>query len=321
MPPKADVRRLLKKQQQERNKVAKITHPFAKYDQANRLVCVVCNSHVKSESVWQAHLGSQLHRDNIHKLKELKQQQQQQLKRRATSPSPPKSSTQPSESKRMRLDEEQTRQDIELSQDESDQEQEDEEMGLPADFFDKQEEDKDEDEDIPKEVEETLAASDKKNSKSLPSGFFDDPDEEARVQGTLAPEDQAKADLERDVEMFNEAMMDVTEKSKQVQAEDDETFWEERHLDITREQAKFDSRVQKLKELRQTGQTRMVIDEHYVEEEFENDSGIKTGLKTSVRQVLKSKPTKQVASMFDDEEDEDSDDDDQDDHDWRAQQL
>lgn len=316
MPPKADVRRLLKKQQQERNKVAKITHPFAKYDQANRLVCVVCNSHVKSESVWQAHLGSQLHRDNIQKLKELKQQQQQQLKRRATSPSPPTSSSQPSDSKRMRLDEEQTRQDIELSQDESDQEQEDEEMGLPADFFDKQEED--EEEDIPKEVEETPVATDKKDSKSLPSGFFDDPEEEARVQGTLAPEDQAKADLEREVEMFNEAMMDVTEESKQVQEEDDETFWEERHLDITREQAKFDSRVEKLKQLRQTGHTKMVIDEQHVQEEYDNDDGIKTGLKTSVRQVLKTKPTKQVASMFDDDE-EDSDQ--EDDEDWRAQQL
>ncbi|KAF1804308.1 hypothetical protein V8B55DRAFT_1513020 [Mucor lusitanicus] len=316
MPPKADVRRLLKKQQQERNKVAKITHPFAKYDQANRLVCVVCNSHVKSESVWQAHLGSQLHRDNIQKLKELKQQQQQQLKRRATSSSPPTSSSQPSDSKRMRLDEEQTRQDIELSQDESDQEQEDEEMGLPADFFDKQEED--EEEDIPKEVEETPVATDKKDSKSLPSGFFDDPEEEARVQGTLAPEDQAKADLEREVEMFNEAMMDVTEESKQVQEEDDETFWEERHLDITREQAKFDSRVEKLKQLRQTGHTKMVIDEQHVQEEYDNDDGIKTGLKTSVRQVLKTKPTKQVASMFDDDE-EDSDQ--EDDEDWRAQQL
>ncbi|KAL9538610.1 hypothetical protein MBANPS3_010802 [Mucor bainieri] len=302
MPPKADVRRLLKKQQQERTKVTKITHPFAKYDQANRLVCV-------------------LHRDNIQKLKELKQQQQQQLKRRATSPSPPASSTQPSDSKRMRLDEEQTRQDIELSQDESDQEQEDEEMGLPADFFDKQEEEEEEEEeDVSKEVEDAPVNNDKQDSKSLPSGFFDDPEEEARVQGTLAPEDQAKAELEKDVEMFNEAMMDVTEESKQVQEEDDEAFWEERHLDITREQAKFDSRVEKLKQLRQTGQTKMLIDEQHVEEEYDDsDNGIKTGLKTSVRQVLKSKPTKQVTSMFDDDDEDDEDSDDE--EDWRAQQL
>lgn len=316
MPPKADVRRLLKKQQQERNKTTKVAHPFAKYDQASRLVCVVCNSHVKSEAVWQAHLGSQVHRDNIQKLKELKQQQQQQqqLKRRAPSPPPPTSSAPSSDSKRMRLDEEQDRQDIELNQDESDEEeQEDQEMGLPADFFDKQEE-----QDIPEEVEETPAANDKHDSKSLPSGFFDDPEEEARVQGTLAPEEQAKADLERDAEMFNEAMMDVTEESKQAQEEDDETFWEERHLDITREQAKFDSRVEKLKQLRQTGQTKMEIDQQHMEEDMD-DSGIKTGLKTSVRQVLKSKPTKQVESMFDDDDDDESDEEDE--QDWRAQQL
>lgn len=313
MPPKPDVRRLLKKQQQERKKVTKITHPFAKYDQAGSLVCVVCNSNVKSEAVWQAHLGSQLHRDNIQKLKELKQQQQQQqLKRRASSPPPP-SSEQQSDSKRMRLDDEQDRQNIELSDEgNSDEEQEDEEMGLPTDFFDKQDQ---EAEEIPEEVEQTPV--DDEETNTLPSGFFDDPEEEARVQGTLAPEEQAKADLEKDVEMFNDAMMDVTEESKQVQEEDDETFWEERHLDINREQAKFDSRVEKLKQLRQTGQTKMAIDHQQIEEEYEDEDGIKTGLKSSVRQVLKSKPAKQVESMFDDDDESDEGSDD----DWRAQQL
>ncbi|KAI8637006.1 hypothetical protein BD408DRAFT_425238 [Parasitella parasitica] len=305
MPPKPDVRRLLKKQQQERNKVAKVTHPFAKYDPTGRLVCVVCNSNVKSEALWQAHLGSQLHRDNMQKLKELKQQQ---LKRRATSPPPlassSSSSTQQSENKRIRLEDEQEGQDIEISDDgDSSDEQEDEEMDLPADFFDKQEE-----EEVSKETEDTPTQD------ALPSGFFDDPEEEARVQGTLPPEEQAKADLARDVEMFNKAMMDVAEESMQAQEEDDETFWEERHFDITREQVKFDSRVEKLKQLRQTGQTTMVVDE---EEDVDKDD-IKAGLKTSIRQVLKSKPAKQVETLFDDE---DESDEEESDDDWRAQQL
>ncbi|CEP15138.1 hypothetical protein [Parasitella parasitica] len=317
MPPKPDVRRLLKKQQQERNKATKITHPFAKYDETGRLACVVCNSFVKSEAVWQAHLGSQSHRDNIQKLKELKQQQQQQqqqqqLKRRANSPPPgmESSSTHQSENKRIRVEDDQDRQDIEINDDDgSNDEQEDEDMGLPADFFDKKE-----DEEIPEELEET-PTRDTADSKALPSGFFDDPEEEARVQGTLAPEEQAKADLAKDVEMFNEAMMDVTAESMQAQEEDDETFWEERHLDITREQAKFDSRVEKLKQLRQTGQTSMIVDQ----EEDVDEDGIKTGLKTSLRQVLKSKPAKQVESLFEDEDDES--DEEESDNDWRAQQL
>lgn len=289
MPPKPDVRRLLKKQQTERNKTNKITHPFAKYDETSRLICIVCNSPVKNEAVWQAHLGSIAHRDNIQKLRTLKQQQQQQqqqnLKRRA--PSPPQDTN-----KRIRT---QDTQDIELDEQVQDS-SEDEEMDLPNDFFDN------EDQEIEEVPEEETGV--------IPTGFFDDPEEEARIQGNLAPEEQAQADLERDLEMFNEAMIDVTKEAKQDQDQDDETFWLERHDDISREQEMFDKRVENLKLMRQSGQ---VIKQD--QQEDDNDDEIRLGLKSSVRLLLKSKPVKHVESVFDDDESDSEEED------WRAQQL
>lgn len=311
MPPKsaADIRKLLKKQQSERSTKQKVSHPFAKYDEQGRLICIVCNSPVKNETVWQAHLGSQVHRDNIQKLKALKHQQQQQsLKRKAPSPPPI------SQQKRTRVEEEEDRHDIELDEELEDS-SEDEEMGnaaLPADFFDSGDNtvDSEEEEKI-EEVEEEPV----EENGALPAGFFDDPEEEARIQGTLPPEEQAKLDLDRDVEMFNEAMMEVTQETKQVQEEDDETFWLERHDDISRKQALFDSRVEKLKHLRQAGGSIAAVAEN---KEEKDDDEIVVGLKTSVRQLLKSKPVKQVQSMFDDDEESESEEEEED---WRSQQL
>ncbi|KAG2197618.1 hypothetical protein INT47_006681 [Mucor saturninus] len=291
MPPKADVRRLLKKQQDERNKIKKVTHPFAKYDETSRLMCIVCNSPVKSEAVWQAHLGSLGHRDNIQKLKALKQQQQQSLKRRAPSPPPQEVN------KRVRT---QKMQDIELDEQVSSS---DEEMDLPNDFFDARQE-----EEVMEEVEEVEEEAEEENG-AIPTGFFDDPEEEARIQGTLAPEEQAQADLEKDLAMFNEAMIDVTKEAKEDQDQDDETFWLERHDDISREQEMFDKRVESLKLMRQSGK---VVKQTKPVDEDE----IRVGLKSSVRQLLKSKPVKHTESIFDDDES-----DSEEEEDWRAQQL
>ncbi|KAG2235708.1 hypothetical protein BDF21DRAFT_418995, partial [Thamnidium elegans] len=291
MSSKADVRRLLKKQQTERNKESKVTHPFAKYDETNRLICIVCNSPVKSQAVWQAHLGSTVHRDNIQKLKTLKQQQQQQqqqqsLKRKA--PSPPQQDTKRSRMEEIELDEQ------ESSEEEEEDQDQDQDMGLPSDFFDSAE---------PIEEDEE---EEQENNGSIPTGFFDDPEEEARIQGHLAPEEQAQVNLEKDLEAFNDAMIDVTKESKQEQDQDDETFWLERHEDISREQALLDQRVEKLKLMRQQGQ----LPHH------ETQTNDDMGLKSSVRQLLKSKVVQHTKSMFDDDDESDSEEED-----WRAQQL
>lgn len=54
-------------------KPEKIQNPLAKYNSAGQLMCILCASIVKSEHVWQIHLHSKQHRDNIEQAKKLKE--------------------------------------------------------------------------------------------------------------------------------------------------------------------------------------------------------------------------------------------------------
>lgn len=49
--------------------VKKIDSPLAKYNSAGQLTCIVCNSVVKSEMVWTAHVNGRQHRENVNSLK------------------------------------------------------------------------------------------------------------------------------------------------------------------------------------------------------------------------------------------------------------
>eukprot|EP01137_Pigoraptor_chileana_P015831 Opistho-2@72205 len=49
---------------------SRVTHKFAKYNSADQLVCVLCNSIVKSDALWAAHLQSPKHKENISSLKD-----------------------------------------------------------------------------------------------------------------------------------------------------------------------------------------------------------------------------------------------------------
>jgi zinc finger protein 830 len=47
----------------------KIDSPLAKYNSAGQLTCIVCNSVVKNELVWTAHVNGRLHREKVLSLK------------------------------------------------------------------------------------------------------------------------------------------------------------------------------------------------------------------------------------------------------------
>ncbi|KAG1250202.1 hypothetical protein G6F68_012926 [Rhizopus microsporus] len=237
----SDVRRLFKKQKQERAK--RVEHPFAKYDDTGRLLCIVCNSLVKNENVWPAHLGSSLHRQQIEKLKALKNKR----------PAPEQEQTQ--QAKRTKFE------NISSDEEEDDEEEEHKE-GLPEDFFDQQEEPMEED--IPEPVK----------PNTIPAGFFDDPEQEAKAQRVA--NEQAKLTLEKDLNEFHETMIDVSAETKQLEEEDDETL------------------VEKLKQMRSTGTI--------VQKEQDDDDEMRQELKTNVRHLLAKKQSKSVSSMFDDDE-------------------
>ncbi|CAG8440049.1 13067_t:CDS:2 [Ambispora leptoticha] len=71
-----ELRRLLSSTLSQRQASAststKITHPFAKYEN-NKLSCIVCSSTVKNDTIWNVHLNSAGHKEQLKKLKEIKE--------------------------------------------------------------------------------------------------------------------------------------------------------------------------------------------------------------------------------------------------------
>lgn len=60
----AELRQLMREKAQ--GKVAKrIESPLAKYDEAGKLWCVVCNIVIHSESIWSSHLIEKSHKKVI----------------------------------------------------------------------------------------------------------------------------------------------------------------------------------------------------------------------------------------------------------------
>ena len=52
--------------------VKKIDSPLAKYNSAGQLTCIVCNTIIKSEMVWTAHINGRQHREKVLSLKNAK---------------------------------------------------------------------------------------------------------------------------------------------------------------------------------------------------------------------------------------------------------
>lgn len=68
-----EMRRLMAERKKKNINPKKIDNPLAKYNNTGQLMCVLCNSVVRSEHVWQVHLNSKQHRENVEKAKQLKE--------------------------------------------------------------------------------------------------------------------------------------------------------------------------------------------------------------------------------------------------------
>uniref|UniRef100_A0A023F7V6 Zinc finger protein 830 n=1 Tax=Triatoma infestans TaxID=30076 RepID=A0A023F7V6_TRIIF len=67
-----DLRKFMSAQKRKISEnLKKIESPLAKYLESGILTCIVCNSDVKSEAVWNVHINSKQHRENIAKRKQL----------------------------------------------------------------------------------------------------------------------------------------------------------------------------------------------------------------------------------------------------------
>lgn len=68
-----EMRRLMAERKKKDTKPINIDNPLAKYNSAGQLMCLLCSSVVRSENVWQVHINSKQHRDNVDKAKKLKE--------------------------------------------------------------------------------------------------------------------------------------------------------------------------------------------------------------------------------------------------------
>lgn len=313
MPPKPEIRRLLKQQRSERQKEKRVEHPFAKYNEQDQLVCVVCSQVVKS--AWPVHLTSTVHKQSIARLKAVKQQQS--LKRSA-----PEEANVSSSSKRLRQEEQE---DVM-----AEEEDEDTNNQLPADFFDNAP--ADEEETVQQPATEDDDDNDDRHEVAhqmehkLPQGFFDNPDEEARARREAPPAEQLENRIEQDYAEFQQLMADTAIEADKAQHVEDEELWQDRDDDIFRQQAILDERVAKLKAMRERGlrpSAAMAVDE---QEETAtetvaydaNEQAIRNQMKSGVRKLMQKSSNKAAQSIFDDM---DESDDEEEEDDWRAQQL
>lgn len=67
------MRKLMAERKKKDNKPTKIDNPLAKYNSAGQLMCLLCSSIVRSENVWQVHINSKQHKENVEKAKKLKE--------------------------------------------------------------------------------------------------------------------------------------------------------------------------------------------------------------------------------------------------------
>ncbi|XP_064469353.1 zinc finger protein 830-like [Ornithodoros turicata] len=240
---KNDLKRLMKERKDALCQSTKrINSPYAKYNSLGHLLCTVCSTQVKSETLWATHVLGKTHKENL-----------DQLKRKTSSTTG--QSTEKLEfvcRKRLKSDGEagdpaastcdvpakKTRNANLLSFDASDDEQEgsegkDESSALPSDFFDKPTNNSQEPSSKPK--------GSKDGESSLPEGFFDDPFQDAKARNV-----EYKDPVEEEWEKFQKAIAEETTVSEAIMEEDAEESKVERDIEEIDEQIHNWSRVENL---------------------------------------------------------------------------
>ncbi|XP_056020807.1 zinc finger protein 830-like [Ostrea edulis] len=260
---KEDLRRLMKqKQASTKDTKSRVNHPLAKYNTLDQLVCVLCNTVIKSNILWNAHIQGRQHKERS----ALKSQPgpakppDPGIKRKAEfiEPTPPlkkqkengnsskkskslpsdffDNSSKPSGGQQDSLglasyssDEEEEEVDVKAPSTSSLKSVQLSHPALPADFFDsgvKKEEVKEEE-----EKPRTMA-------DILPEGFFDNPKADAKVRQV-----EYKDKLDEEWEMFQRAIKEENHVSEAIIEEEDEIVNVERNID------EIDDQINRWKEI------------------------------------------------------------------------
>ncbi|XP_074652562.1 zinc finger protein 830-like isoform X3 [Tubulanus polymorphus] len=252
---KDDLRRLMKVHRTEITK--KVEHPCAKYNSLDQLICIVCNSQVKNEKLWNAHLMGRTHKENVAELKRQKEQ--------------PTPESRPSHKRRVSDDgndavTKKTKQNAETTEkaggivslgsydssdndddNENEKDKEDESSPansnqlknqLPPDFFDK---DVQPGSSAEQAVGDELLTKSASMADALPEGFFDNPVEDAKVRQV-----EYKDKMDDEWELFQKAMKEEKLVSEAIIEDEEEHITEERNIEEIDDQMRRWSKVHAL---------------------------------------------------------------------------
>ncbi|XP_066537764.1 zinc finger protein 830 [Hoplias malabaricus] len=301
-----DLRRMMKEKQRER----RIDSPLAKYTSSGRLVCAVCGEHVRSETLWQAHLLSRGHKERVKDLKEGQKGEGEEEKRR-------KEQAKEVLGKRKKGEEKDRQEVVEKKKKKDDEE---EKMGgkgqsdaVPADFFQKKsagaaglsllagqygdDDDDDEEEKGEDDVNKANKSQPSGDAGGLPADFFESakiPSEsvdEQKEENEEKPEpqlpegffddpvkdarvrnvDTPREQMDREWEEFQKEMRFVNSASDAIVAEDDEEGRIERQIDEIDEQIECFRRVELLRAKQEAVQSRTAMQRKKEEREEDEE--------------------------------------------------
>lgn len=254
-----ELRKYMNQHKTKQEKTAKVNSPLAKYNEAGQLTCVLCNSVVRSEAVWNVHINSKQHKENVELAKKLKEKTNNFTT--ATKRSAAEQPEIPTKKIKGILKNSQTK-DSDASY-----------TVIPI---------------APQEKHnKTLDTQEvpKQNDESLPEGFFDDPKLDAKARNL-----EYRDPVEEEWEKFQKEIKEADYESSAIIADDQEEATTERQIQEIDEQMRNWSRVltlekKKVEIISATKTTDMEVEEHDSsnEEELEFDEFLDWRAKKSFR--------------------------------------
>ncbi|KAL2718504.1 zinc finger protein 830 [Vespula squamosa] len=252
-----DLRKAMSEHKKKLEIVKKIESPLAKYPfyylNAGQLMCILCKSIIRNETVWVVHINSKTHKENVILAKKTKLD----IERLST--------TVPSTFKRPGSPSEGNTTNKKIKGILKNPSKPSAQSNLPADFFDNSskqscvtstpinpittqesksslEATDDAESRIHTDVENDVEKEKEKvkdiNQATLPEGFFDDPILDAKVRNV-----EYKDPIEEEWEKFKKEIKEETAQSAQIIADDQEEATTERQIDEIEEQIRYWSRV------------------------------------------------------------------------------
>lgn len=276
-----ELRRLMREKQRQVERQKRVESPFAKYNSAGQLSCVLCNAHIKTEILWQAHVLGKPHKDKVSELKGVQQgagnvpqapRPSSTLKRKAAEPEVhdgKKTKASGAELLQGKTATSAPGAGLGLLAGQYDDDDDDNDdsgkgpsdikqpapptEGLPADFFDggapgtASAPAVSHSGSVSKAEAEKAAEKGDGMAETLPEGFFDDPVRDAKVRNVDTPKDH----LDKEWEEFQKEMRQVSSASEAIVAEEDEEGRLERQIDEIDEQIECLRRVEVLRSRRE----------------------------------------------------------------------